>query len=268
MTFIMLFALTVSGQKKQKIKGNKDVVEFYGNLESFTQLEITDGLEVSIMQTGASGYRLKTDSNLVDVIKFDVIDNVLKIYTSFKVTSSKKLEIYLTCGTLEKVVLGKNARLNGESNFNTNSLELECADGSEFELDLNSQSFNLMMNGNASGKLKLNTDQARMILNDNAYLKGSVSAEKFDLTLNKRADMNIEGSSDELILVATGSADVKAKKLKSTTATINASNSSDIYVYASKNLSVYAKGKSNIYVYGNPDINVEGLNDKSKIIKK
>ena len=124
------------------------------------------------------------------------------------------------------------------------------------------------MSGNANGKLKLKSKSATMILDDNAYLKGSISAPTFNLTLNERSDMNIEGDSDNLNLIATGSSDIKAKNLKATNAVINASNASDIYVYASNNLSIYAKGKSVIYVYGNPEIKVDGLNDKSQIIKK
>ena len=42
----------------------------------------------------------------------------------------------------------------------------------------------------------------------------------------------------------------------------------DVYVYAGKDLELFAEGKSNIYVYGDPKIEVKGLTDKSKIIKK
>jgi Putative auto-transporter adhesin, head GIN domain len=265
---LFLFCLNITAQKKQKIKGNKEVVEVYNNLEPFTKLEVMDELEITLMQTQYEGYRLKTDSNLVDVIKFEIIDGTLKIYTTKRIVSDKKLEIYLTFNSLEKITLGKNSKLKGQNNLRISTLELTCADESVFDLDIQSDEFSVLMNGNANGRLKLNTISSTMILNDNAYLKGSISAEDFDLTLNKRADMNIEGSTDELNLIASGSSDVKAKKLKVTRATINASNTSDIYVYASKKLSIYAKGKSFIYVYGNPEIEVEGLNDKSQIIKK
>lgn len=267
-TLFVLCSLTVTAQKKQKIKGNKDVVEVYNNLEPFTQLEIMDELEVSLMQTSTEGYRLKADSNLVDVIKFEVIEGTLKIYTTSRIVSSKKLEIYLTSTSLETITLGENSKLLGQNNLRLTSLEMLCSDGTDFDLDIQSSDLVLLMNGNANGKLKLRSTDATMTLNDNAYLKGSISSENFNLTLNKRADMNIEGSSDHLNLIATGSSDVKAKNLKATNAMINASNTSDIYVYASKYLSIYAKGKSFIYVYGNPEIKVEGLNDKSQIIKK
>lgn len=265
---VTLYSVTATAQKKQKIKGNKAVVEVFKNLEPFSELEIMDGLEVSLMQTQTEGCRLNTDSNLVDVIKFEVLDGKLKVYTTNKIVSSKKLELYITFVTLHKITLGKGAKVKGTNNFKLESLEMLCSAASDYELDIQADTFNLNMNGNANGKLKLKSTDATMVLNDNAYLKGSISADTFKLTLNGRADMNIEGSCEELQLVATGSSDVKAKKLKATNATVNASNTSDIHVYTSNNLSVYAKGKRSIYVYGNPEIKVEGLNDKSQIIKK
>jgi hypothetical protein len=107
-----------------------------------------------------------------------------------------------------------------------------------------------------------------MVLNENAYLKSEMQLEDVDIEINKRADINLSGDVNNLKLTATGSTDIKAKKLKSVFADLIASNNSDIYVYASKELKLYAQGKSFVYVYGNPEIKVDGLNDKSQIIKK
>ncbi|MDO7173586.1 GIN domain-containing protein [Mariniflexile sp. AS56] len=264
----VLLSITSYAQKKQKIKGNREVIEVYNDLTAFNEVEIADDLEVNIMQTLSTGYRLKADSNLISTIKFEVVDSVLKIYTSSKITSSKSLEIYLTCRELNKITLKNDAELIGQNNINGTDLTLVCLDDSEFELDVNSSVFNLQLNSASKGKLNLKSVATNMSLNDNSYLKASLSIDDLDLTMSKKADMDIEGNCDNLNLITSGSTDVKAKKLLVTNAKINASNTSDIYVYASKYLSLYAKGRSYVYVYGNPEINVEGLNDKSQIIKK
>ncbi|PQJ77264.1 head GIN domain-containing protein [Polaribacter glomeratus] len=265
---LLLLSVTITAQKKQKIKGNKDVVEVYKDLDSYTELEVTDGLEVSLMQTNSEGYRLKTDSNLAEVIRFEVFNGKLKISTTSNIVSSKKLEIYVTFLSLNKVTIGQNAKIKGQNNLKLEDVELISLDGSDFDLDIKSNNLRLQMNGNAKGDLKLNSKETTMTLNDNANLKGSISTDNFNLALNKRSDMSIKGSSDNLNLVTTGSSDIDARKLKTTSAVINASDSSKIRVNASKDLNIYAKGKSDIYVYGNPEIKVEGLNDKSQIIKK
>ncbi|GFZ81247.1 hypothetical protein GCM10011531_09380 [Aquaticitalea lipolytica] len=264
----VLFSLNLVAQKKLKVKGNKDVVEVFENLQGFNQIEIGDGLEVSLMQTTADGYRLKTDSNLVEILKVEVVDSVLKIHTTHKITSSKKLEISVTFQNLDKITLRNDAKIEGLNKFNLNNFILDGYDGSDFDLDVNSKQLTMNLNGNTKGKLQMRSDEATMVLNDNAYLKGKLSVDNLALTVNKRADMKIEGNAEYLSLITTGSTDIKAKDLKVTNANLNASNTSDIYVYVSKELNIYAKGKSFIYVYGTPHIKVEGLNDKSQIIKK
>lgn len=265
---LMILSLTITAQKKPKIKGNKDVVEVFKNLDAFNQVEISDGLNVSLMQTEAEGYRLKTDSNLIDVFKVEVVDSILKIYTTFKITSSKKQEIAITFKNLEKITLRNDAKVEGLNKFNLSEFMLDSYDGSDFKLDVNSQKSIMNLNGRTNGKLQIRSDEATMNLYDNAYLKGNLSIDNLNLSLNKRADMKVEGSAENLNLITTGSSDIKAKELKVTNAQLNASNTSDIYVYVSKELKIYAKGRSYIYVYGSPNIKVDGLNDKSQIIKK
>jgi hypothetical protein len=265
---VILLSFNLNAQKKEKIKGNKEVIEVNNSLYAFNEVEISDGLQVNIMQSTSEGYRLKTDSNLINTIKFEVVDSVLQIYTSSKIASSKSLEIYLTCKELNKITLLNDAELIGQNVINGEDLLIVCFDGSKFDLDVNSKVFSLQLNNASKGKLNLRSINTSMVLNDNSVFKGSISIDSLDLTLNKKADMNIEGNCDNLNLITSGSTDVNAKNLLATNININASNSSDIYVRASKLLSLYAKGKSNVYVYGNPEIKVEGLNDKSQIIKK
>ncbi len=265
---VILLSFNLNAQKKEKIKGNKEVIEINESLNGFKEVIISDGLQINIMESTSEGFRLKADSNLINTINFEVVDSVLQIYTSSKITSSKSLEIYLSCKALNKITLLNDAELLGQNVINGEDLLIVCFDNSKFDLDVNSKVFSLQLNNSSKGKLNLRSINTAMVLNDNSSLKGSVSIDNLELTLNKKADMNIEGNCDNLNLVSSGSTDIKAKDLLATNVIINASNSSDIYVRASKILSLYAKGKSNVYVYGNPEIKVEGLNDNSQIIKR
>lgn len=267
-TLAFLISFSMSAQKKQKVKGNKEVVEIYENIEPFNKIEIMDGLEVALMQTTAEGYRLKADSNLLNVIKLNVVDSILRVYTTHKIVSSKTIEIDVTFLQLDKIVIHEDSKLLGKNHFNFNDMTISTMEDSSFELDIKTSLLLLQMNGKAKGKLNLNSETVSLKLNDKSNLKGAISAIQLDAVLSKNSDMIIEGDSDNVNLEIAGSSEANAKNLKATHATVNASNNSDIYIYASKNLSLYAKDKSNIYVYGNPEIKVEGLNDKSQIIKK
>lgn len=268
---IILFALTITinlySQKKSKIKGDKEVVDVFKNIESFNEIELSDGLDVFLMQSSSSSYQISADSNLINVIKLEVIDSVLKVYTTNRIVSSKKAEVHINFRYLDRIIIN-GSKAEGKNNFNFNDVKIEVFQNSSFDFDIKAESLVLFMNNSSNGKLKLKSKKSEILLNNNALVKGNIVSDSLKLTVNKRADMKIEGNVDKLDLIATGSSDIKAKNLSVKYANLNASNSSDIYINTSKELNVYAKGKSFIYVFGNPEIKINGLNDKSRIIKK
>lgn len=265
---IFLMSLSVSAQKKAKIDGNKVVTDVFKTLEEFHSIEIGDNLEVNLTQTSDNGYHLKTDENLVDVIKFDILNGVLKIYSTHNIKNSKELIIDLTFVNVDAITLIGEAELNSKNRLTFENLMFTANDDSKYELDMQVGNATFNLGQSSKGDIILKGNKTTMILNDNAFLKGDFVTDDLDLTVNKRADLDIKGDATNLKLTATGSSDIKAKKLRATYADLNASNSADIYVNATKELKVYTKGKSYVYVYGNPEIKIDGLNDKSKIIKK
>lgn len=268
-TLILLFAATFSwSQKKTKISGNKVVVDVYKTLDAFNKLQVEDNLKVTLSQTLDNGYHLKTDENLVDVIRFEVIDSVLRVYSLMNITGSKKLEIDLTFINLEAISLINDAELNSSGKINTEDLQFTINDNAKYDLDITTATATINLNKNTKGKFLLKGNKIKMTLNENAFLKGDIVSDTLDLTVNKRADIDISGDVTNLQLTATGSSDIKAKKLKTTYANLKGSNSADIYINTTKELELYMQGKSDVYVYGNPEIKVSGMNDKSKIIKK
>ena len=258
---LLLMSVTVVAQKKPKIKGNKVVTNVYQSLEGFSSIEIGDDLSVDITQSETIGYHLKTDKNLIDIIKFENVAGTLKIYTTKKITSSKKLEINLNFRNIHSIVLKDNAQLTSMNKLNFSKLSFSALDNSTYDATF-------VFDSSSSGELIVQGEYATMILNENAHLKGDIELEKLELSVNKRAYLNLKGEATILKLTATGSSNIKAKELITTFAELSASNSSDIYVNASKALKLYAEGSSYVYVYGSPEITVDGLNDKSQLIKK
>ena len=265
---LLLATTIVFAQKKDKISGNKIVVDVFKTLEGFNKLQIEDNLKVNIAQTLDNGYHLKTDENLVEVVRFEVIDSVLRIYSLMKITSSKKLEIALTFRNLEEITLLNDSELTSTSKLTLPELQFTASDDAKFDLDITTETAMLFLNNGTKGDLLLKGNKVKMILNENAYLKGDLVSDELEITVNKRADLDLSGDVTHLQLTATGSSDIKAKKLRTTYANLNGSNSADIYINTTKELELYMQGKSDVYVYGNPEIKVTGMNDKSKIIKK
>jgi hypothetical protein len=267
LTFLILSS-ALFAQKKSKIKGNKLVTDVYMELGDFNAIEIGDNLNVNLTQSLANGYHIKADENLIPVVKFELLDSVLRIYTTAKITKNKKLEINLNFKDISQLVLKDDAEVKSLNKLDFRNLDFIALNNASYDLDIKADSSSFTLEKSTKGKLLLAGFESIMTLNENAYLKGTISLEFADILINKRSDMNLSGDIENLNLTATGSADIKAKNLKTSYTNLKSSNTSDIHVYVSKELVIYAKGKSSIYVYGNPEIKVDGLNDKSQIIKK
>ncbi|MGJ8667026.1 MAG: GIN domain-containing protein [Patiriisocius sp.] len=265
---VILVLMSCNSQKLPKIKGDRNVQDVYQTLNDFNAIEIDGDFEVTLTKGDKTEYHIKADENIISVVDFQVFDEVLKIKPLYNITSSKRLEIDITYKDVSSITLKGDVDLKSKNKLDFDILTFNAYDNVEYDLDINVEDATFVFSGNTKGEIQLKGNKARYILNDNAYLKSDLVLEELDVEINKRADVNLKGDVIKLKLTATGNTDVKSKDLESEYANLIASGKSDIYVYASKELQLYAQGKSYIYVYGNPDIKVEGLNDKSQIIKK
>lgn len=264
----VILLTSCAAQKTPKIKGNREVTDIYKTLENFNGIDISGDVEVTLKRGEANGYHLKIDENLVGVLDINIVDGILKIAPSQIIQSSKKMELDITYTSLDQITLHDNVQLESLNKIDLDALVFTAFDSADYDLDLDITDGVFILNNNSKGDLKLKGGTQKMIFNENAYLKGDLYVDALEIEINKRADVRLSGDVADMKLTATGTSDVRAEDLKSEFANIIASGKADLYVYASKELQLYAQGKSFIYVYGNPNIKVEGLNDKSQIIKK
>jgi len=265
---VFFIAINTQAQKKEKIKGNKIVTNIFKDLDNFNAIEIGDNLKVTIANSVSNGYHLKTDENLIDVIKFEVVNGELKIYTSSNITYSKKLEINLTVKNINKITLKEDAKLTSMSRLNFIDLTFVALDDATYNLDIEAENSTFSLYRSTSGSVHLKGKKSVMVFNENVFLKGEIVLDELELTTNNRTDINLSGDVTKLKIKATGSSSLKAKNLKTSYANSNSENTANLYIYAAKEIEIYAKDRSTVYVYGQPEIKVAGLIGKSQIIKK
>lgn len=256
-------------QKKPKVKGNKEVIQVSRVIpEDFNVLEIDDGLKISLSQGVENGYSLNVDSNLVDVLQFFVVDSILKVYTTNNIVSNKKLEITMSVKGLEHLILKNDAEVTGEGPLNSARFYLSGYNSSKVDLDIRAEDITITLHRNAGGKLILTSENTTIVMSDRTDLKAYSVCDNIRVTVNNSADLDLDGDAEYAAFNLKESSTLNARKMKVRSADLYTSNSSDVYVNATKNLEVYAQGSSNVYVYGNPKLEIKGFTDKSKIIKR
>lgn len=271
LSIIVFLSLTMicKAQKQEKIKGDKEVISISNAIDKeFHVLEVGNNLNVTIAQANRNSYVLTTDKNLAEVVNFDVVNGRLKIHTSAKITGSKKLEVFLSFKEITEMVLNDDAEVATQGTLSAEIFNLIGKESSKFDLDLKTDNTSIILTKKSGGKLKLVSNEVSFNLGDRSDLKGKIDADNITAQLSKSAKLDLDGKVKTANFDLKGSADLKAKKLKAAKASLNASNNTDIFIHATKDLAIDTKGKSKVFVYGNPNIEVKGFTDKSRIIKK
>lgn len=266
--FFLLFISVGFAQKKSKIKGDKVKTDVSNTLDDFSTLEIRDNLEVTISKSSTNSYQLATHQNLVDVVKFEVVDSILTIYSTHEIASPKDVVIQLSYNNLNEIRLKNKAKVVSRDLERFDGFVLRSYDDSKFDLNVSATNATFEMNGGSTGKLILKGTDSKFNMKDNSKVKGSLVVDHCGIQINDKADMDLAGNLETLNILAAGSTKVDGENLKATEAELSTSENADVEVYATKNLKLFAKGKSKIYIYGEPEIEVVGFRDKSELLKR
>jgi len=209
---LMILALPLTGtaQKKDKIKGNREVLTRVYTVAPFRYLEAGDNLRIVLKKASdTTQIQLKADENLHEVLKWEVTDGKLKIWLSKKIVSKKKFELtvfvpkdfeglflydYARAETDEKLVFEKfylEQHERSESNLALkikDFIGIKLMDNSRAEQDLECKK--LLVNAKQSGTLRgtLFADEAKIHLENSGKVKTSGRIKNLTLDLSGHAE--------------------------------------------------------------------------------
>lgn len=268
--FVLLFLSSLQAQKKAKVKGDKNVIEKTYSLNGFDTIELYDDLEVTFT-TGnlSSNYFLKADANLHDVVKFEVRDSVLRISSSEKITSSKRLEIVLNVTTIHAIKLYNDSQLKQLGSLVVNDdFDIMGNDDSKMKLNISARNINFSLNNNADADLDLQAQSIKMILSDKIDAKAVIKTDLLDLQMYKDAELSAKGDAETLRLNLVGRPILRASKLMTRYADVVQHDGSQATLNCSKEIAVFLEGKSKLYLHNTPNVKMNGIHGTSELLKR
>lgn len=254
-------------QRKPKIKGNRSVTELREDLPAYNAIELNDDLEITLQKSSISGYHLIADDNLVDVLKFEVLDSTLIISSFYNITAKKKLEITINYEEL-KSITQREGRIRMKDVVLADELYVNTFGSSKLELNANAAVLHLNMEGNSSGNLNLDSDSLNITLKDRIDVQIYAVSEINTIEMFKDAAARMEGTTDSLQVYLHGNSNLKAERLESASARAILEASANARLYAFKNFELSSRGSSKTYLYGTPKINILDFLDTSELHKR
>lgn len=217
--FALLFIATVSTSCMidgiNSVSGNRNVVTENRKInDDFTKIDVGQGIDVYITQGTDTELVLEADENLHKLIKTEVRNGVLKIYSKRNIWRAKAKKVYITASTINAIDVSSGADVTTRNTINADTFEIHTSSGADARIDVNADTVN------------------------SSATSGS--------------DLVIKGTANYHTTKATSGSSIKAYGLESKNVTAKVSSGADIDVYASVSLKAKASSGGDIDFRGNP----------------
>ena len=264
--FVFLTVNPMNGQRKPKIKGNRSVISVEKELSPFTDLVLSENLEITLQPGDAEMIKIEADDNLIDVLRFDVDGNTLTISSFYTITASKTLKLNLVYRQLDNIRLEAGSLIAMET-LSADQLRLSILEDAKAKLSIRSSVLELDMSGKASADLRVEADSLQAVLGGTSKSFIYASGEGMDFSMTEQASLELEGLTHSLTLSLADNAKYKGSGMEAEAARVFLNASANAQVKALANLAYEGRGKAKLFVYGQPKIEILGLYDSAELRK-
>ncbi len=263
-TTIVLFAMLIyNGILAQEAT----LFNSYETLGDLQTIQISDNLCVVLYPTDFYGVSIKADKRLKDLIKADLQNGVLKIYTSKESVLAAGAEITVYVKDFKTLRLLGDVWVQSERKIMADSFNIQSNDNSAFNLTVACKNFNLNASSNSRGSLFLDAETISMEIKGTSKLYMKLSANAATILQSENTFARLEGKTKSLNAEIGGTSQLSSEFLIADDVYLNSSNSNEIIIYAKNRFKVNGRGSAKIYVKGNPQkIDTIGMNKNTEII--
>ncbi|MFP9113743.1 GIN domain-containing protein [Flavobacterium sp. RHBU_3] len=274
LALIALLALTLPSfaQKREKIKGSKNVTVVQKDLQPFENVEIEDNIEAYLVTGAAKAIEVEADDNLQEAIMTEVNGTTLRIYTSKEITAAKKIAVRINYTPKVKTIVTKHETiLYALTDLQADSLKIKSIDFSKLYLNIKSKSLGLSMNDKTKAEINLKSENATVDLAKDATLKALISCKDFKMDMYQKTTAAIEGDVDNAVIRQDNMSEFTGKRFSAKKMELTTESYSKSSVMVAENLIMSASGKTVTEVFGNPDkliITLKKFADSAVLAKK
>ncbi len=271
---LLVFGLSLfvaHAQKKEKIKGNREVLIKKYTIPSFEAIEIGEKFEVELQKsTDTTRVIIETDDNLFDVIHFSVVDGVLKFNTSKEIVKKKRLKITVFVPeNFSSIKVFEKGKVYNEEAFDLKQLKIEGLQHGKCKLNLDIKNdLNIYLTDKSELNFEGTVKNSDIKLSDSSEINAKWSLKNIKIELNDHAYLKQKGNVNEAKIKLNQKSELKAKDFVINNAVIETLDKTSAEINIKTNLSLKAKGNSEVYIYNNPKINLKAFKDNAILYKK
>lgn len=257
------------GQKREKIKGSKNVTIEKKEIGNFENLEIEDNIDILLIKSDKCSLEIEADDNLHSEININSNGNTLRLTTSKDVGGFKKFLVKVFYNNDFKLLLAKHESVvTATSEIVLDNFTIKTFDYSKVYMNGSLKTFTIMQNDKSKSELNLKSEIATIELSKNAQLKALIASTQLKVDLYQKSSAVIEGDVSELKLRVDNSSEFIGMNLITKNAELIAEANTTTKINVVTNASIEASGKSEIQFYGDAKIELKKFTENTVIMKK
>ncbi|KGO92454.1 GIN domain-containing protein [Flavobacterium subsaxonicum] len=266
----LLFTAVTFAQKREKIKGSKNVTVAKKEVAAFDSLEIEDNLEVYLTKGTEQGLEIEADDNLHDVIQADIHGGTLRLYTNKEVSGAKKITVRINyTGELKSIIAKHQVMLYALTELEVEDITIKNLDFSKSFLNVKAGSFSLSLNDKTTAEINVKAESTTIDLSKNADLKALIATQNLKMDMYQKTTAAIEGDAAAMQLRVDNNAVFTGKKFSVKNASLVAESYTKCSITVAETLDMEVTGKTEIELYGAPtSVTMKKFADSAIIYKK
>ena len=256
-------------QKREKVKGSKNVTIEKKEIGNFENLEIEDNIDILLIKSDKCSLEIEADDNLHSEININSNGNTLRLTTSKDVGGFKKFLVKVFYNNDFKLLLAKHESVvTATSEIVLDNFTIKTFDYSKVYMNGSVKTFTIMQNDKSKSELNLKSEMATIELSKNAQLKALIASTQLKVDLYQKSSAVIEGDVSELKLRVDNSSEFIGMNLITKNAELIAEANTTTKINVVTNATIEASGKSEIQFYGDAKIELKKFTENTIIMKK
>ena len=265
--FTLLFCFQAFAQRKPKIKGTRNVIEFREELSPFNAIELNDDLEIFLEKSAIEECVINADDNLIDVLKFKVVDSILVITSFYKITAKKKLDIKINYLGLNAITV-RDGKINMKDVISSDTLNIHTSGPARLVINANADVMNIEMEGISSGDFNIVSNALSITMKDRADAGFSAVSGTSAITMHKNSSVKFEGNTNEFSANLNENTTLKAEKFAGESVVAVLSGSSKAKINARTSFQLSSRGSCKTSLYGDAKVEILEFLDTSQLYKE
>lgn len=237
LALLSLMALTSCDQALICTPGEGALETRTMTIDDFNGITLASNATVYLTQDSVQSVSITAQSNLIDILKTDVSNQIWKIDFQGCITDYEDIEIHISAPDLRQVKISGAGDIIGQTPFDVDDMDLIISGSGDIAMEVMADHVLAKISG--SGNIGMDMDVTSL-----------------ESKINGAGDLSFTGVAQSHDASISGSGSIKAFDLASDAVTVSVSGAGNTEVSAAQTLDVSINGSGNVSYKGSPSLNV------------